>query len=102
MNRTTQAEEKPVIHYWHIKSRALYMNFMLAATGNLDKAVLSNTDSEGKPIPFPGTPEWKALAPEIKSPWNTIPTLVDKSSGTFIGESGALHTRARPYLPSRH
>ena len=79
-----------MIRYWHIKSRTLYMNFMLAATGNLDKVELSNTDAEGKPIPFPNTPEWQQLAPKTKSAWNTIPTLTDKATGTHIGESGAI------------
>ena len=81
---------KPTIHYWHIKSRTLYINFMLAATGNLDKVTLASNAANGEPLPFPGTPEWAALPPQTKSAWNTIPTLVDKASGVYIGESGAI------------
>merc|ERR1719181_583723 len=84
-------DSKPTIIYWAgVKSRSFPIGVMLACTGNLDNVNLSGADSEGKALPYPGTPEWAALPPKTLSPWNVIPTLVDKESGTYIGESGAI------------
>jgi glutathione S-transferase len=85
------AQSKPIVYYWAgIKSRNFYMALMAAGTGNADNVEFKGSDSAGAAIPYPGTAEWDQVAPQTKSVWGLLPTLVDESSGTYIGESGAI------------
>jgi len=77
-----EAKSNITLVYWGgLRSRTHYINFPLAATGNLDKVELQTN------LPYPGTPEWAALPQGTKSAWGSLPYLKDAENDVEIGES---------------